>query len=143
VRSVISRLTSWRSRRWLVGALVVPALALRALVPSGFMPMRDEQGRLSLMFCPGEVAVVAAAADPHAHHHHHPGTPGGSHGGSPGHTVCPFALSAGPALAYAADITATPLLRVDLQSAARHVDPLIQTLLRAPSARAPPHPHRI
>jgi hypothetical protein len=140
---VISRLTSWRSRAWLIGALILPALALRALVPSGFMPMRDEQGRLSLTFCPGEVAIVGAGADPHAHHHHHPGIPGGTHDGSHAHTVCPFALSAGPALAYTGDITATPPLRVDLQIAARHVDPLIQTLLRAQSARAPPRPHRI
>jgi hypothetical protein len=139
--AVVSGLTFLRSRRWLVCALLLPALALRALVPSGFMPMRDEQGQLSLMFCPGEVpaaALASASADPHAHHHHH--HPGGA---AAGHTICPFALSAGPALAYSVDVAVVLPQRFDFRPPARPVYPLVQTFLRAQSARGPPHPHLI
>ena len=139
MRAVVSALTFLRSRRWVIGALIVPALAFRALVPAGFMPMRDEQGGLSLMFCPGDVAApVLASPDPHAHHHHH--HPGGS---AAGHTICPYALSAGPALAYSVDVAGVLPLRVDFRPPARPVYPLVQKILRAQSARGPPHPQLI
>jgi hypothetical protein len=137
---VIPGLSRLRSRSWLVWAVVLPALALRALVPAGFMPMRDEQGRLALMLCPGE------APDPHArhHHHHHPGSPAdGNDGSASGHTLCPYALSAGPALAYSFEVQAPPALRVEFAALPRHADPLVDTLLRVQTARAPPIPHQV
>jgi hypothetical protein len=138
MRAVVSGLTFLRSRRWLLWALLLPALALRALVPSGFMPMRDEQGHLSLMFCPGEVPAPALASpDPHAHHRHHPGE------ASAGHTICPYSLSAGPALAYSVDVAVVLPPRVDFRPPPRQVYPLVETILRAQSARAPPSPHLI
>jgi hypothetical protein len=144
---VLPALTSWGSRRWLLFAIVLPALALRALVPAGFMPMRDEQGRLAVMLCPGEVTIsgLTSSVDPHVHHHHHhPGSAGGAHDAShPGHTICPFTLSAGPALAYSVDIQAVPPQRVDFAASTRHVNPLIDTILRAQTARGPPHLNRI
>ena len=124
-----------RHAAWAV-TLLLPALLFRALVPAGFMPMRDDQGRLSIMLCPG--------ADPHAqHHHHHPGSPGGSDGDSGRHTLCPFAMSAGPALAYSVAVQASPSQQVDFASRREHVDPLIEPLKRAQSARAPPIPNQI
>ncbi len=126
---------------------MLPALALRALVPAGFMPMRDEQGHLSLMLCPGEVPVAAAgmAADPHAHHHHHhPGSPeGANEGAGTQHTLCPYALSAGPALAYSFAVHVPAALRVEFAVLPRHADPLVDTFLRAQTARAPPIPHPV
>ena len=102
------------------------------------MPMRDEQGHLSLMVCPGEVPTPGLASpDPHARHHPHPG------GSAAGHTICPFALSAGPALAYSVDVTVVLPLRVAFRPLPRPVYPLVDTLLRAQSARGPPRPHLI
>ena len=138
MRAVVCGLTSLRSRRWRVWALLLAALALRALLPSGLMPMRDEQGHLSLMVCPGEVPTPGlASSDPHAHHHHHPG------GSAAGHTICPFALSAGPALAYSVDVTVVLPLRVAFSPLPTPAYPLVDTFLRAQSARGPPHPHLI
>ncbi len=140
-------LTRLRSRSWLVWAVVLPALALRALVPAGFMPMRDEQGRLALMLCPGEVPATTPgfAADPHAHHHHyHPGSPtGGGDESAAGHTLCPYALSAGPALAFSFEVQVPPALRVEFAALPRHLDPWVDTLLRKQTARAPPVPHQV
>ena len=120
-------------------ALLLPALVLRALLPSGFMPMRDEQGHLSLMVCPGEVPTPGLASpDPHAHHP--PSVRGGS---AAGHTICPFALSAGPALAYSVDVTVALPLRVAFRPLPTPAYPLVDTFLRAQSARGPPHPHLI
>lgn len=63
-------------RRWVV-ALVLPLLALRALVPAGFMAS-PIAGSLQMVFC---------GAGHHGHSHH-------STAGDP---TCPFAQSAGPA----------------------------------------------
>lgn len=149
---MLPHLTSPRSRAWWVWAAVLPALALRVLVPAGLMPMRDTQGRLSLMLCPGEwPAALTASPDAHAHHHHHDtgsgDTPGSApdsdrHGAVGAHTLCPFALSAGPALAGAILVQSLPPARVDYLPRAPYPDPLLEPLRRVQTARAPPLPHQ-
>ena len=85
--------------------------------------------------------------DPHAHHHHHSesgGAPGSDpasaheHGGAAGHIPCPFALSAGPALAHALVAQAPPPAGVDYLPRAEYSDPRVEPLRRAQAARAPP-----
>jgi hypothetical protein len=75
-----------RPRRWtrFVAALAL-LLAVRALVPAGFMASTTEQG-LQLVFC--EAGVATSHAHGHPHHHTDRGSP------DPG---CPYAQSAGPA----------------------------------------------
>ncbi len=64
-------------------ALLLLLLALRALVPAGFMATATAHG-VEMVFCePG-----AGASAHHAHHHSH---------GSAADPNCPFAQSAGPA----------------------------------------------
>ena len=107
-----------RSRATLFASLVLPALIFRALVPAGFMPMRDERGELAIMRCTG--------GDPHAHHAQP--MAGGGHSGSghaAGHGLCPFALSAGPALGW-------------VNSPGEPAGVVVATIERAQSARAPP-----
>src|SRR5262245_32692566 len=92
-----ARLRSHGTRRWLIAGLLLPALLLRAAIPAGLMPVFDRHGGFALQLCPG---VSGAGGVPH--HHADQGqhgtqrgdTSGGSHG-----ALCPFALSAGPALA--------------------------------------------
>lgn len=61
--------------------LVLPAMALRALIPAGFMAASVE-GAWQIVLCqPDGIAG--------AHHHHHHHTP---------QSPCPYAQSAGPAL---------------------------------------------
>ena len=81
-RPQFTRVTA--ARRW--GAwLLVTALALRALVPAGFMLAPGASGA-EFVFC------AAGAA------HHHGGADGHSHShGAGADPTCPFAQSAGPA----------------------------------------------
>lgn len=87
----------------LLSLWIVPLLIARALIPTGYMLMADDDG-VRLMFCPG-VVRMAAVADEHAHHagHHDAGTSAteADHqpDGSSGHRAqdsapCPFALAA-------------------------------------------------
>jgi hypothetical protein len=68
-------------------AFVLPVLALRALVPAGFMAAPVD-GTLQIVLCqPGAMAG----------HHHHPGSPASGPALEVDPT-CPYAQSAGPAL---------------------------------------------
>ena len=76
---------SRRLRVIILAALVAPVLALRALIPAGFMAASVD-GTWQIVLCQSEFAAGA-------HHHHGPGS--GSGGIDP---QCPYAQSAGPAL---------------------------------------------
>lgn len=111
----------------------------RALVPAGFMPMRDEHGQLAIMFCPGVSATSLVAADPHAHHLHH--GEGGEHsdpGHASGHGLCPYALSAGPALGWTIYSHALAAQRTDFNQPGDPAGIIVATIERAQRARAPP-----
>jgi hypothetical protein len=85
-------------------------LAVRALVPAGFMASATEAG-LQLVFCDA-AATAAQMAGHHAHHHSHGGTT------DPG---CPYAQSSGPA-----PLPSIPMLASDVRFA--------QVVERAPAA---------
>ncbi len=69
-------------------ALVLPVLAMRALVPAGFMAASVD-GTLQIVLCqPGAMA---------GHHHHHRAPPDSAPAVEVDPT-CPYAQSAGPAL---------------------------------------------
>ena len=135
-------LTTLRSRARIIALAILPALLLRALTPVGFMPMHDAQGGVYLAFCPGigdTQLPPLVADDPHRHHHampdHGDGTSAPQH-----HNVCPYALSAGPALAFS-----VPAVPMDAPLAAAILAPnystvSLPTIERAQSARAPPAP---
>ena len=72
-------------------------LALRALVPAGFMASATDAG-FQLVFCDG--ATTAAPMAGHHHAHHHP------QGGS-ADPACPYAQSSGPAPLPSLPIVAT------------------------------------
>ena len=115
-----------RFNRWILWLL--PLLAVRALVPAGFM-LSAENGALQVVLCSGSgpVAVTPSAPSAHEHHHlpaseghahHHDGGHAGSehHSGSGAHesSVCPFALAA---MAYLPG-AANAMLRLPAFSAA-------------------------
>ena len=75
-----------RNSHFWVAALVLPLLALRALVPSGFMAT-SVAGSMQMVFCePGAMAG-----------HHHPAAHDGARHSKAVDQTCPFAQSAGPA----------------------------------------------
>lgn len=119
-----------RRRHWVL--LVVPALALRALIPVGFMPVAAADG-LSIELCPdaGAAPFERAAHDPLAHHHHQHG-PGG-------HAPCLYAASAtlasAPAEAAGLAQRAPESHAVEAAPSARTFVP---SILRTQSPRAPP-----
>ena len=80
-----------RVARYWVGAFTVLVLALRVLVPSGFM-LEHADGRFSMVLC-------AAAAPTHSmagmHHHMQMGGHGAHHLAT---ASCPFALSGGASI---------------------------------------------
>jgi Protein of unknown function (DUF2946) len=103
------RLNNLRRHRWLASLLVV-VLALRALIPVGFMPTGD--GKLALQICPeGFPAALLHGPGHHHEHHHSAETPGHDHKSwMQGH--CPFGAAAGaPAAGSSLVVT------VDLKSA--------------------------
>ena len=79
-------ISSRRLRVIFLASLVAPVLALRALVPAGFMAASVD-GRWQIVLCQPE-------SRPGAHHHHH--DPGSGSGDID--LTCPYAQSAGPAL---------------------------------------------
>jgi len=142
MRAGLPQAFSKRRRQLLLTLLVIPALALRALIPVGFMPVAAEQG-FALEFCPGAGALPPGVelASAHAHHHHHAG--GGGHGSDPSslthHAPCLFAASAtlAPAPVLAEALTAPPVdARVDAGVHTGQLSP--PTILRAQSPRGPP-----
>jgi hypothetical protein len=120
---------------------LLPALLLRALTPVGFMPMHDAQGGLYLAFCPGigdTLLPPLLSDDPHRHHHamhDHDGQSAPRH-----HDVCPYALSAGPALAYSVPSVPGPATFVAEAPAPHYSSVSVPSIERAQSARAPPAP---
>ena len=84
-------------RRDLITAILLVALAFRAYVPVGFMPMAGLPFALEL--CPGEVPAHMAA-----HHHHHAG-------GHAQFAHCPFgsAPASGPLSHIATPEPAAPM----------------------------------
>jgi hypothetical protein len=128
-----------RRRRLLLALLVLPVLALRALVPVGYMPVSD-RGGLHIDFCPGE-AQPPGALTPKllAHHHHH----GGADHGTPApasHAPCLFALSASPAFAPAVASAAVipPAATLPAESPVRRA--FVPAIVRAQTPRGPPFP---
>ncbi|MCX7056898.1 MAG: hypothetical protein NTZ79_06810 [Proteobacteria bacterium] len=102
------------SRFWVV-AMVLPLLALRALVPAGFMAA-PVAGAIQIVFCePGAMAG-----------HHHPGHDAG-HQSTVADPTCPFAQSAGPA-----PLPSIPVLAAD--SAPSGVEPILTVSQTAPAS---------
>jgi hypothetical protein len=139
-------LATTRSRARVIALALLPALLLRALTPVGFMPMHDAHGGLYLAFCPGigDTLVPPSVDDPRHDHDHHPGHAIHDHGGGQSapqhHEVCPYALSAGPALAYSVPgVPALAPLTADAP-APDYSSISIPSIERAQSARAPPAP---
>ena len=127
-----------RRRAALLGLVVLPALAVRALLPVGFMPVIDDAG-LHLGFCPGEAqppgALLAGAHLAHQHHH------GGAEHGTPAsasHPPCLFALSAGPAFVPAAPALAPVPPAAAALTAGPSRAVLVPAIVRAQTARGPP-----
>jgi hypothetical protein len=105
------RLATFRQHRWLPSLLVL-VLALRALIPVGFMPSGN--GQFALQICPE--GFPSALLQPSGHHHHDsqdssPATGHDHKSWMQGH--CPFGAAAGaPAVCHSLVIT------VDLKPAA-------------------------
>lgn len=113
--------------RWAAFAVLALALALpRILVPPGFMPGMDHDGRWTLVFCD---PALRAAFSGHVHSHGH------DHSGS---EVCPFGMTGGPALLPQLALASSPAALVE------HVAPVTAQRFSnsrfhsAYGARAPP-----
>ena len=135
----------WRSR--VIALALLPALLLRALTPIGFMPMHDAQGDFYLAFCPGIGDTLPPALpgdDPHRdhrHQHHGQAMPDpGDAKPAPQHEVCPYALSAGAALAYSVPDVSAHAPHTAAAPAPDYSTLSLPTIERAQSARAPPAP---
>lgn len=131
-----------RRRTALLALILLPALALRALVPVGFMPVVDGAG-IHIGFCPGEAqppgALAPALAAAHLAHHHH--TQGGAGHGSPvpaSHPPCLFALSASPAFLPAAPALAPPPPAATALAAEYANRASVPAIVRAQTPRGPP-----
>ncbi len=92
-----------------LGVLAILALAMRALIPTGYM-VAPVDGRAQLVICPAGLHLHQAA-----HLHHTAGAAGTAHEaatahGGMGHTseLCPFALAGGPGLTGAAPAPVQP-----------------------------------
>jgi hypothetical protein len=137
-----------RLQRWVRPLL--PIVALRALLPSGFMPVLDDDGLVALGFCPGvaqhepdrsQSEDLRANRAHVAHHDHGEHAPEHPAPGSTAHvTLCPFVAAGGAApmpapleLVAAVAVPAAPTALVDNQFAG-------PTVLRAQTPRAPPSP---
>jgi len=141
--------------RPLVRILLV-TLALRALVPVGFMPMVGADGGFTLALCPGTQQPAVAGENPHAHHGHHPAAELAgaaqadahhSHGDGTGSDNAPSAGHQFPCLFAAAAAAAPAPDLLALALAVPHVfhvrateaaDVFLPAIIRAQSARAPP-----
>lgn len=137
----MSALPQLRAHRrcWLL--LALPALVLRALIPTGFMPVATELG-LNLELCPDAAVLppglVAAAV--HAHHHHqHFGHGVPEPASATHHAPCLFAASATLAPAPSAVLMLRPQpAGSDVSGQAPAVRTFVPSILRAQSARSPP-----
>jgi len=129
-----------RTRQQRLSWLLLSALVLRFMIPSGFMPFAGPTG-VYLGFCPGAGALPHGAAElathaTHPGHGHHagggPASPGTSH--YPGCIFSAGAATVFAAVPTAALVTSVPTAAVE-RIAARVSLPAI---LRAQSARGPP-----
>jgi hypothetical protein len=109
-------------------AILALLLAVRALVPMGFMASATEAG-IQLVFCDAGAMAVHAAGH-HAHHHHAGGTT------DPG---CPYAQSSGPAPLPSLPMLASDVRIVCITSPVESSAVLaLQGPLREQSPRGPP-----
>jgi hypothetical protein len=130
-----------RRRRWAL--LAVPALALRALIPVGFMPVAA-QG-IALELCPDAAVLppgLVLPAQPPAHqHHHHSAGAGHDPSSAAHHAPCLFAAGATLATAPPAVVLIAPPLREgDTSARLPGARRFVPSILRAQSPRAPPTP---
>lgn len=125
----------------LVAALVLAALAMRVIVPAGFMPVFDH-GRVTLALCsgfaPAPVAAPAHAAMPGMSHHAGMDHDKGEKPPSP----CAFADLALPVLGGADPVQlAIAILYILATALLLLVAPVVRTAPRLrPPLRAPPLP---
>ena len=105
------RLATFRQHRWLPSLLVL-ALALRALIPVGFMPSGN--GQLALQICPEGFPATLLHNSGHHHHDSRDSSPVTGHDHKSwmqGH--CPFGAAAG-----APAVCQSLVVSVELKSAA-------------------------
>ncbi|HYM33857.1 MAG TPA: DUF2946 family protein [Steroidobacteraceae bacterium] len=84
--------------------LLLPLLALRGLVPAGYMIDATEHG-LSIVVCESGIYGDLLASDATKHHHGHHTSD--SHRSQHDHSICPFAIAATGAPAPSAVTLAT------------------------------------
>ncbi|RZM31566.1 MAG: hypothetical protein EOP67_32340 [Sphingomonas sp.] len=128
----------------LAGLLIAVALAVKMLVPTGYMPVADATG-IKLQLCPGAMATAEAPA---AMAHHAMATPSADHRehmpASKAEMPCAFAGLAAPVLA-AVDaillaVAVAYVAAVAVRTASRTAPPMLSRL--RPPLRAPPLPAR-
>ncbi len=130
------RFANLRQHRWLASLLVV-ALALRALIPVGFMPSGN--GQLALQICPEGFPAVLLHSSGHHHHEGHESSqaPGHDHKSwMQGH--CPFGAAAGAPAACQSLV-----VNIDLKSVALPPDTAVVAAVQdfrflVAQPRAPP-----
>jgi hypothetical protein len=126
--------------------LLMAALLFRALIPTGFMPTRADDGTIVMELCSGfttkTVVVHLDEAAEHAGHVGHVGGHAGDHDSSHGdlfeHSPCGFAVaatSAGPPAALAAVVPVSPQSSLTAPHAAVQTPP---TIHRSQTPRGPP-----
>lgn len=114
------------SRRRLLIALLLPVLALRALLPAGFMPVTDG-GELRVVMCSEGMQLSLAGT-------------GGDHPAGEDSGTCPFASASFIApLPQFVVVAATPAPGAGFISFAADDLPPSTGPPRAAAARAPPH----
>jgi hypothetical protein len=135
------RAPAQRWARWLL-----PLLALRAVLPAGFMPVFDAAGGVSFGLCPGVERTAAPeqhlrhlkGADAHRHAHVDHASSRGKPQSSTHTTACPFAVaaSAAPAAVLPAIV---PVGLVAIAPTPVVTDQVVMpSVIRAQSPRAPP-----
>jgi hypothetical protein len=129
-----------RLNRW--AQWLLPLIALRALVPAGFMLSVDAEG-LALAFCSGEIAVATQQQAGHEHQHGAQHDTGG-HGEDSSHSAqehvpCPYSLTASATPFETPHLAGVALIPCD-DSADRSTAFTPTTgPLRADRIRGPPH----
>jgi hypothetical protein len=128
-----------RQLSWLLLAL----LALRGLVPAGYMVDATADG-LSIVVCDSGIYAAAAQLSSgqtaHRHHHHDGNGEGKESSGISDHSICPFAIAAtgasAPSLPLLETVTSVVVDRVASNQA---VVTSLSGPSRAQQSRAPPY----
>ena len=132
-------MTFGRTIRFSAVRVALVVFALRALIPTGWMPNVDGIAGGPFTICTGEGPAPVLSHAGHAHHHHSPGEqhpPG--HEGSGAH-VCPFGAAPHFAATSAPVAVPQPVFLAWFAPAAMVASEPRLTLRHAPqSARAPP-----